>query len=171
MCLILLCGCEKYHVSVRQLHVDPTYLASMHVGTPDPRKAHPPIGQKLIIDWTVPPEMLAQDPKLVMYLIYKNHTEKEVSYPILYRNGTHVYSLLNEEFEQTKGLLTYRAEIVVDGKVYKDWKHQLWVNLITLEEERTASAASTSDSVISQSMQGSVIDTAYLSEDGFSGKN
>lgn len=152
--------------------VNAGYLASTHVGTPDPRQAHPPLGQKLIIDWNVPPEVLAQEPKVFVHLIYKDHSQKEAVYPILYRSGTKVYSLLNEEFEKTKGLLTYRAQIVLaDGSVYKDWKHQLWVNLITLDEESTDSAESTNSSVSSQSMQGSVMETAYLSEDGFSNKN
>lgn len=156
---------------MRQLHVDSTYLASTHVGTPDPRKANPPLGQKLIIDWTVPPELLTQDPKILLTLIYKNHTQEERTYAISARSGTEVYSLLNKEFEEREGLLTYRAEIVAGGEVYKEWKHQLWVNLLTFEEETTASAASTSSSVVSQPMQGSVMETAYLREEGFSSKN
>ena len=140
LALILLFGCEKYYVSVRQMHIDASYLASTEIATPDPRKAHPPFGQKLIIDWTVPPKILGHDSHLVLSLIYKNHTPKEISYPILYRTGIYIYSLLNQEFEETQGLLTYRAEIIVEGKVYREWKHQLWVNLITLEKESTTSA-------------------------------
>lgn len=170
--LVLLFSCDKYYISVRQMPVNAGYLASTHVGTPDPRQAHPPLGQKLIINWVVPPEVLTQDPKVVLYLVYKDHTEKKISYPILYRNGMEVYSLLNEEFENKKGLLTYRAEIVTqEGEIYKEWKHQLWVNLITLDEERSSSAASTNSSVASQPMQGSVIEIPYLSEEGLSDKN
>jgi len=168
---ILLASCEKYHVSVRSIPVNAAYLASSHVGTPDPRQAHPPLGQKLVIDWAIPPEMLIEQPKIILHLLYKNHVEKEVVYPITCRGGYVVYSLLNEEFTETKGLLTYRAEIVTEkGEVYREWKHQLWVNLITLEE-RQLSAARMSDSVVSQSIQGSVIDTAYLREEGLSDKN
>lgn len=166
--LLLLCACEKYDLSVRQLAVDSRWLASSHVGTPDPRLAHPPLGEKLAISWTVPPELLAQEPRVVLHILFWNHTQKEVSYPIHYRTGTKVYSLLDEEFEKTKGLLTYRAQIVTaDGHVYKDWKHQLWVNLITLDSE----ASLTSSSVVDQSMQGSVMETAYSSSEGFSDKN
>lgn len=136
--LLLLCGCDKYYVSVKQIKVGPTYLASTHVGTPDPRQAHPPEGQKLYIDWTIPEEILEKSPKIVMYLLYKDHSQKELTYPIEHQRGYEVYSLLNEEFKKTKGLLTYRAEIVTeDGEVYKDWKHQLWVNLITLDDINT----------------------------------
>ncbi len=141
---ILLASCEKYYVSVSSIPINASYLASSQVGTPDPRQAHPPVGQKLVIDWAIPPEMLSEQPKIILHLLYKNHGEKEVVYPITCRGGYTVYSLLNEEFVETKGLLTYRAEIVTEGgKVYREWKHQLWVNLITLDErqERTSDSA------------------------------
>lgn len=141
---ILLASCEKYYVSVRSIPVNASYLASSHVGTPDPRQATPPVGQKLVIDWSIPPEMLAAQPKIVLHLLYKNHTEKEVVHPITCRGGYMVYSLLDGDFAETKGLLTYRAEIVTEeGQVYREWKHQLWVNLITLDvmQEQTSDLA------------------------------
>lgn len=166
--LLLVCGCEKYYVSVKQISVGPSYLASTHVGTPDPRQSHPPQGQKLFIDWSVPAQILEKSPKIVMHLLYKDHSQKELSYPINYQRGYEVYSLMNEDFEKSHGLLTYRAEIVTDdGMIYKDWKHQLWVNLITLEDINS-SASSTSSSVSDQSMQGSVIETPESKEEGFS---
>jgi hypothetical protein len=133
--LLFFFGCDKYYVSVKQISVGPSYLASTHVGAPDPRQAHPPAGQKLYIDWAIPEGVLEKSPKIVMYLLYKDHSQKELVYPIEHGRGYEVYSLLNEEFKEKGGLLTYRAEIVTeDGAIYKDWKHQLWVNLITLED-------------------------------------
>jgi hypothetical protein len=132
--LALFTGCDKYYVSVRQIHVDDQYLASTHVGTPDPRRNPPPSGQKLVIDWQIPPEVLGQNPKIVLHLLFKNHVEMREIYPIKNKCDTKVYSLLNDEYFVTGGLLTYRAEIVLeDGEIYRDWKHQLWVNLITLD--------------------------------------
>lgn len=133
--LILLASCEKYYVSVRNLPVNASYLASSHVKTPDPRQKNPPLGEKLIIDWSLPPELLSENPRIVLYLIFKTHQEKQLVYPITSRAGYEVYSLLGEEFKERKGLLTYRAEIVTDeGRVYREWTHQLWVNLINFEE-------------------------------------
>lgn len=132
---MLLASCDKYYVTVRQLPVNSNSLASSYVGTPDPRQAHPPTGQKLIIDWVIPGDLLIEQPRVVLFLVFKDHTEKKLSYPIEYKSGYAVYALTGEEFEKTQGLLTYRAEIVdSEGQVFRDWKHQLWVNLITLEE-------------------------------------
>lgn len=68
-------------------------------------------------------------------MIYKNHTEKTLVYPIENRLGYEVYSLLDKDYDETGGLLTYKADIITsDHQIYREWKHQLWVNLITLDE-------------------------------------
>lgn len=132
----MLASCEKYYLSLRQLPVDASYLASSHVHTPDPRQDHPPHGQKIVLRWSVPPELLDKKPQIVFHVIYKNHTEKAFVYPIESRMGYKVYSLLDQDYDETGGLLTYRADILTpDHRVYREWKHQLWVDLITLNEQ------------------------------------
>ncbi len=204
ICLICLSGCSNPYLSVSQLRVDRTYLASTSVHTPDPRQEKPPFGQRLIIDWRVPSEVLEKNPRICLHLFFRNYEEQVITYPIHKRFGTQQYFLLNEEYEEKKGLLTYKAEIVTDDNaLYKEWKHQMWVNLITVgdekvgeefredienyappeeappqqyenedEDEGTISRAEWADrinsSVVVQSMHGSVMDTAYLKEEGSS---
>ncbi len=51
------------------------------------------------------------------------------------RFGVETYSVLNKDFKKTGGFLAYRAEILTeDGEVYADWKHQLWVKLIDIDD-------------------------------------
>lgn len=155
-----LAGCSKYYLSLRQVPIDDQYLASSHVGSPDPRQANPPMGQKVVMQWAVPPELLSEKPRLVFHVIYKNHTQEEFVYPIKDRMGMEVFSLLNEHYRDKGGLLTYHAEIrTEDGAMYKEWKHQLWVHLITFEDESSSEALKTSDSVSFQFKQGSVTET------------
>lgn len=135
--LCFLTSCDKYYLSLRQVPVDASYLASTHVQTPDPRRDHPPHGQKVVLQWSVPPEILQQKPQILFHVIYKNHTEKEFVYPIENRLGYTVYSLLDKEYDETGGLLTYRADILTpDHQVFREWKHQLWVELIHLDEPK-----------------------------------
>jgi hypothetical protein len=137
-CLFFLTSCNNYYLSLRQMPVDASYLASASIGSPDPRTKNPPYGQKIILQWRVP--TLANNPQLVFTIVYKNHTEKKFVYPIQRTIGYEVYSLLNKDYDETGGVLTYRAEIVgEDNTVLKEWKHQLWVNLITLDETSQAS--------------------------------
>jgi hypothetical protein len=170
--LFFLAGCEKYYLSLRQVPIDAEYLASSKIGSPDPRQADPPYGQKVVMQWAVPPSLLREEPHIVFHVLYRDHTQEEIIYPIQERMGMKVYSLLNEEYRSRKGLLTYRAEICTkDGQVYRQWTHQLWVHLITFEEERSADAERTSDSVSLHPKQESVTETPYCNDEGLSVRN
>jgi hypothetical protein len=138
-CLLLLAGCERgTYLHVRREWVDGSYLASTHVGTPDPRQAHPPFGQQLVVYWWVPQSILNRDPKLVFQVIYWNFTQATFSFPIKSLTGYEALALLDDDYREKQGFLTYRIQIVTsDGDVFKDWKHQLWVNLIEMEEKKS----------------------------------
>jgi hypothetical protein len=134
--LLVLPGCRQYYLSVSQQWVDVEYLASTHVHTPDPRQAHPPVGQLLALDWRVPEDVFKQDPEVVLDLVLWDYTTRQVRIPIKRRMDFTTYRLLNEDYEKTGGILTYRAMIVLrDGEIFREWRHQLWVNLITVTDE------------------------------------
>jgi hypothetical protein len=47
-----------------------------------------------------------------------------------------VFSLLNEEYRSRGGLIAYQAEIrTKKGEIYRQWTHQLWVQLIQEQKE------------------------------------
>ncbi len=159
-CLFSLAGCDKYYLSLRQVPVDAEYLASSKVGSPDPRQSNPPYGQKVVMEWAVPPELLNEEPRLIFNVLYRNHTQEEIIYLIEDRSGMEVYSLLNEDYRSRGGLLSYHAEIrTKNGEIYREWTHQLWVHLITFDDESSSEAIRTSDSVSPQLRQGSVTET------------
>lgn len=132
--LFILCSCEKYYLSVKREFVDQNRLASTYVGSPDPRQKNPPKGQELMIEWRLPRDDLQQKMTLVLEILYKNHTRKTFSYPISTRRGLITYSLLGKEYQEKKGLLTYKAEILTDkGTVLKEWKQRLWTERILID--------------------------------------
>ena len=140
--LAVLPGCKQYYLSICQEWVDVRYLASTHVGTPDPRQLHPPLGQKLIVDWRVPLDIFKKKPVIVLDLILWDYTTRQIRIPIKRRMDFATYRLFNEDYEKTGGILTYKAEIVTeDGKVFREWKHQLWVKLITVNDQETNAEA------------------------------
>lgn len=141
--LMLLCfgallslGCSR--LSICQQMVDRTYLASTQVGTPDPRQAHPPFGQQLIVEWWLPKSILSRGAVLKVDIIYWNYTHETINIPLNSRIGHHQIFLIDKDFEEKKGYLTYMAVVETsDGEVFKEWKHQLWVNLITIDGDET----------------------------------
>ncbi|MBS0620767.1 MAG: hypothetical protein JSS61_04840 [Verrucomicrobia bacterium] len=136
--LLLLSSCSKHqqYFSVAQEWIDVRHLASTHVGTPDPRQENPPIGQSLIISWLIPSDFLKKKPEVVLDLILWDYTTRTIRYPVKRRLDYVTYKLLNKDYHDTQGIMTYKARLVAeDGEVLDEWKHQLWVNLITLDEE------------------------------------
>jgi len=159
---LIFAGCQKHYLTVFREKVDHTSLASTFARTPDPRQENPPIGQRLFVQWRLPRWTKKETLRVNLKLVFKDYTEKVLTYPLYHPRGVIIYSLLDEEYEQKRGLLTYMAEIVdEEGKVIKEWKHQLWVKLIIVEEEEESieSAESSNSSVSDQPIQGSVIDT------------
>ena len=74
--LALLTGCAKTSLSVRQMSVDRSYLASSFVGSPDPMQADPPRGQMLVVDWKVDDWILEERPRLVLEVVLKNYEKR-----------------------------------------------------------------------------------------------
>lgn len=134
--LLSFVSCQKYGLLLHQQRIDASYLASSHVGSPDPRQKCPPHGQLLIVEWWVPPPLLKYQPRVVVHLFFRNYTEKIIEFPITRRVSYEIYPVLGCEFDETGGLLTYKAEIVIcEGEIYREWKHQMWVQLIDLSDE------------------------------------
>ncbi len=129
-------GCQKYYISVSQDKIDREYLASSHVATPDPNQKNPPQGDRLIVEWKVPSDLLKEKASLHLHVIYRNYTENCFIYPVTHRMDYAVYTLIGDEYKEKKGILSYKAEIIKeDGTIFTDWRHQLWTQLIQIEQE------------------------------------
>lgn len=129
-------GCEKYYLSLTDQKINVNSLASTHANTPDKRQHSPPIGEMIVMDWRVPKEILDKKPIIDLYVIYGNYTEQRFEYPIFKRMGYKTCKVLNDDFVSSKGVITYRADLRLnDGQIYRSWNHQLWVNLITIDDD------------------------------------
>ncbi len=152
--LLVLAGCQKYGLVLHQQRVDASYLASTNIGSPDPRQKCPPSGQLLIVEWWVPSWVVRADSYVRLHLVFRNHTEEFVEFPINRRLGYETYELYSDDLAEKGGFMTFKAEIITgDGEVFREWKHQMWVNLIQMDEEMSA------DSTVEKSIHGSVIET------------
>jgi hypothetical protein len=80
--------------------------------------------------------MDVSDKQLVLEVLFKNLEKKTFIYPLTYPKGIIVYSLLDEEYFATSGLLAYKAEIIdQNDRVLKEWTHRFWIDIITVEDE------------------------------------
>jgi hypothetical protein len=132
--LLLASGCTLHRLSVQTQYIGHENLASFHVGTPDPRLYAPMVGQRLLIQWSLcAEEVEGQEVFLNLKVRFRNHEEHEVKVPITSKRGTYLYEIANEAYDQSKGILTYYAEIRNASCVLASWRHPLWTPLITFD--------------------------------------
>lgn len=158
--LLILVGCERSALVLHQQKITSTYLASTNVGSPDSRT--PPSGEMIVAEWWIPSSVRDLDPTLRIHILFQDFSETVVEYPIRSRAGYESYLLINQAFKKKGGLLAYRAEIITsDGRIFAEWKHQLWVKLIDIEGQ----SEEINSSVIEKSIQPSVIETPASNSD------
>jgi hypothetical protein len=138
--LILLClpllfsSCYKNHLYVQQEWVDEKDLASYFVGSPDPRRKNPPVGQKIIVNWDFSRTLFLNEMGHILVTVhFWDLEEKMVEAPIDRRRGYASFFFSNPTKDPTKKILTYRVQIFKkDGTLFETWKHQFWTELIEL---------------------------------------
>lgn len=141
--LLVFAGCYKNHLYVQQEWVDRNFLASTHVGTPDPRQECPPEGQRLLVSWKFPRNL--GELKLVITVRFWDNSEEVICHPIDRSWGYAAFF-----FSKCK-ILTYRVQVVdLCDAIVETWEHHFWTELIDIDRR--------SASVSSQSRHGSVIE-------------
>lgn len=131
--ILMTSSCVRSRLAVYTDYVCSQSLASYYVGTPDPLLNNPPVGQRLIIIWTLQKKHLCcPDLHLKISLRFKNRKEIEVNHNIDTPQGTYVYAVLNQDYLETQGIQTYKVELISEGCILDEWRHQIWTNLISV---------------------------------------
>lgn len=130
-------SCAHSFLSVYSDYLTERSLASYHVDTPDPLKICPSIGQRLIVTWSLP-KCYQKIPHLYLdvQIKFRNLTERREFVPITRLNDTYVYEILNEDYRDTQGFLTYLVILMQDQHVLQQWRHSMWTDLILLQAEK-----------------------------------
>lgn len=133
ICLCMTSCTRNEFISAQTSYITRQALASYHVGTPDPYLCTPIYGQHLIVKWSLPTSFKAySDLRIAATLRFRNRAQNTLVIPINIPSGIYVYTLRDNEFCETKGILTYKLELLGGNCLLQEWKHQLWVELITV---------------------------------------
>lgn len=132
--LVLASSCSFRPLEVQTLLVSHESLASFRVGTPDPRLSEPFAGQRLLVQWYLTQQEMKRGPlTLKLDIRFRNHTQQELSHLVSTRHGCFVYDLINEEFNEKGGILSYRIRMLSGECVLHEWTHPLFVEWISLD--------------------------------------
>lgn len=129
--LLLLTGCSSNYLAIHTDFIGRESLASFHVGTPDPELNCPEYGQRLHIAWKVP---CAANLAVHARIRFKNLEEVEWAFDLNEPRGITSYVLLNQDYDTTGGILTYKVTLVNYASggpvVVEEQQHALWTELI-----------------------------------------
>lgn len=136
--LACLSSCISSRLTVYTDYLSKENLASYFVDTPDPYLNNPTIGQRLIVIWTLKKRhLLYQDLHLSMTIRFRNKKEITLTHPINHPKGTYVYCLLNQDYIDHDGIITYKVELVGNGQILDEWRHQIWTELILVGQKNS----------------------------------
>lgn len=138
LCLFFLCfaSCSRSPLHIQTTYLSKHDLASFIINTPDPALYDPPIGQKLILTWAIPKQYQGhEDLSILLKIRFHNHESLEKTIKVGSSHGVYVYCLLNDDYCDKKGILTYKAELYQNSCLITQWLHQLWVDPITFKTE------------------------------------
>ncbi|MBA3956906.1 MAG: hypothetical protein H0X51_00720 [Parachlamydiaceae bacterium] len=136
--LLTSCGSLSSPLTVQTDFLRRQRLASFHVRTPDPLLVNPLVGQRVLIQWNLPPEWLEhEDLHLEFTIRFGNRTQLLKKVRVDCAKGLYVYVLADDEFCQKEGIVSYKVDLVHDDCILVAWRHQLWVELIDIQIEET----------------------------------
>ncbi|GEM_PF-1502002 len=134
--LLILTSCypEKLHVEKQYMRRD--RYASVYVGTPDPKKYCPSLGERLLIRWRLREEFKCQAPiSIRLKLVLRNYETVEKVFPVPCARGQLLYYLMDEDYDCTGGIMAYYATLEGECGVIAEQCHQLWTSLILFDDE------------------------------------
>ena len=132
-------SCAVQPLTVQTQYFSHEDQASYQIGTPDPSLDNPSIGERLLVQWALPPcEFEERGLTLYLKVRFANHQEREVQVPIEKKRGYYLYDLRDQEYCETGGIMTYLVEIRRGECVVAAWKHPLWTPLITFHSKNSS---------------------------------
>ncbi len=130
---LLLASCGTERLQVQSEYMLPERYASTWVGTPDPHKYCPSVGQRLLIQWKLKPEMQScRAIWLRMRIRLQNYEEIEKWIHLKCPIGRMAYYLMDQDYYCTNGIAAYHIQIFGDGCLIAEKRHHLWEEIITI---------------------------------------
>lgn len=132
LALLFLTSCSRTQLIVFTDTVSYENLASFVVGTPDPLLDCPDKGERLVISWSLP--CLCDDSRVYARVRFRNLKEVEISIPLEKDRGFITYNVINQDYKDSGGILTYRVFLMQGENILEESQHALWTELILFEK-------------------------------------
>ena len=138
ICLIAFIGfgCSaRTKLSVYNQPINNKYYSSVHAETPSPKVDRGEVGQRLIISWDIPYRDFRKHQWTTRLIVqFGNRTEETFTKEIEEFEGDWILKYSGRPYIDKRGIVSYKAELLQDGRTVDLFQHQLWCELIQLED-------------------------------------
>ncbi len=129
--LSLLSACSHTPaITARTEYFNEGYLASSRIETPDPCRTCFN-GQQIVMNWNLQTRCLPAT--IVLSVRYGNHEFDEVVHEVNAPAGFWIFRLLNQEYWDRQGILSYSVRLYSGETLISAWNHHLWAEQIYIE--------------------------------------
>jgi len=130
---LFISACHRLPVTCRSEYLYPDYLASQQINTPDPARDCF-LGQKIVVSWNIPKRWLQKPVTLLLHVRYGTREVETFSQILERPSGWWEYTLLNTEYTNKCGIVSFQAELVQQGRILSQWNHFLWVDILEITQ-------------------------------------
>lgn len=124
-------SCSNALLKVRSEYLTPDDLASTRIETPDPwQQCY--YGQQIVIHYRVPRAYFHNSTKIVLTMRYGNGCTETKVFSICSCRGYLIERLINDEYWDRGGVVSYKVELEDEGEVIETQTHHLWVEIIEM---------------------------------------
>ncbi|NGX54815.1 MAG: hypothetical protein KR126chlam2_00435 [Chlamydiae bacterium] len=107
-----------------------SYLASEEIDTPDPSR-HCFRGQQIVVHWAEP---CRASREIVLTVRYGNRELETFCHPIKKKHGYWIYRLVNDDYWNHGGIVSYKVELYEAGVLVDHKEHHLWAEIINISD-------------------------------------
>lgn len=135
LCFFCLCGCRHHVLYVQKEFLGPERYASVYVGSPDPKRFCPEVGERFYVHWSLPRRYTDCYPlELAIFFRYPFGDEDSWVVPITARKGWYELENIGDWFCAKGGVRSYLVQLIKDGVLLAEERHVLWEDRIVIEE-------------------------------------
>lgn len=127
------CLTGSKYLSIYSEVINQQSRASTRVNTPDRLHHINPHGQRLFVSWHLPKKFLGKPLEGKLFIRFVGPYQEEIPFTITSLHDSLTYEIINEDFFDKKGILTYSVEIYSEGQKIDHFNHKMWTDLILVK--------------------------------------
>lgn len=128
------CSAQKRLVVYNQ-PINNKYYSSVYAETPNPKVDRKEVGQRLVISWDIPYRDFRKYSWQARLIVqFGDRTEEKFTHEIDEFEGDWILKYSGRPFIDKRGVVSYKGELLQNGHVVDTFQHQLWCDLIQLDD-------------------------------------